>query len=200
MYSDIAGLEHSIENAYSLASQRLYVVFLEKFKLLLHLKALKDYLMLGRGDFVELLMEAIAPSLSRPANTLFRHNLTATLETAIRGSSSATDHPDVLRRLDARMMEYSGSEIGWECFALDYKVDAPVDTVLDPQAMTLYLRLFNQLWRIKRVETAVDACWRRIMTGERSYFRGSGEFSLSNLDRRRADYSANRFESGVPQS
>ena len=179
MYSDINGLEHSIDDAYSRASQRLYDVFLDKFRLLLHLRALKDYLMLGRGDFVELLMESIAPSLSRPANTLFRHNLTATLETAIRGSSSSTDHPDVLRRLDARMMEYSGSEIGWECFALDYKVDAPVDTVLDPQAMTQYMRMFNQLWRIKRVEVAVDGAWRRVMTGERSYIRDSGEHSLA---------------------
>jgi gamma-tubulin complex component 3 len=34
-------------------------VFFDKFMLLDHLKALKSYLMLGAGDFAELLLEAI---------------------------------------------------------------------------------------------------------------------------------------------
>lgn len=58
-YSDIAGLERSIDAAYQTASHRLFEVFLEKFKLLDHLKALKHYLMLGHGDFADQLMEAL---------------------------------------------------------------------------------------------------------------------------------------------
>jgi gamma-tubulin complex component 3 len=56
-YADMAGLERSITLAYSVASQRLFDIFFDKFRLLDHLKALKDYLMLGKGDFVEILME-----------------------------------------------------------------------------------------------------------------------------------------------
>ena len=59
-YSDLAGLERSIDDAYSIASQRLLEVFFDKFALLDHLRALKSYLMLGAGDFTELLMEAMA--------------------------------------------------------------------------------------------------------------------------------------------
>lgn len=58
-YSDIAGLERSIDTAYQIASQRLFEVFLDKFKLLDHLNALKHYLMLGHGDFADQLMEAL---------------------------------------------------------------------------------------------------------------------------------------------
>ena len=58
-YGDVAGLEHSIDLAYSKASRRLFEIFFEKFGLLRHLRALKDYLLLGRGDFVELLMESL---------------------------------------------------------------------------------------------------------------------------------------------
>ncbi|KAH7904838.1 Spc98 family-domain-containing protein, partial [Hygrophoropsis aurantiaca] len=58
-YSDIAGLERSIDSAYVTASQRLFEVFIEKFKLLDHLSALKHYLMLSHGDFAEQLMEAL---------------------------------------------------------------------------------------------------------------------------------------------
>ncbi|KAG2738275.1 hypothetical protein P692DRAFT_20882756 [Suillus brevipes Sb2] len=52
-YSDIAGLECSINSAYSTASARLFEVFTEKFRLLGHLSALKHYLLLGYGDFAE---------------------------------------------------------------------------------------------------------------------------------------------------
>lgn len=59
-YSDLTGLERSIDDAYSTASQRLLDIFFDKYKLLDHLRALKSYLMLGAGDFAELLMEALA--------------------------------------------------------------------------------------------------------------------------------------------
>ncbi|KAF8757744.1 Gamma-tubulin complex DGRIP91 SPC98 component [Rhizoctonia solani] len=140
-YSDIAGLEHSIDTAFQIASQRLFDIFLVKFKLMDHLLALKQYLMLGHGDFADQLMEALGPNLSRPANTLYRHNLTATLDTAIERSNARFDSTDIIRRLDARMLEYSHGEIGWDVFTLEYKVDAPLDTVLDPESMRKYMTL-----------------------------------------------------------
>ncbi|KAF9247030.1 gamma-tubulin complex, component 3 [Melanogaster broomeanus] len=170
-YSDIAGLERSIDSAYLTASQRLFEVFIEKFKLMDHLRALKHYLLLGHGDFAEQLMEALGPSLARPANTLFRHNLTATLETAVRTSNAQNDPPDVLRRLDARMLEYSHGEIGWDVFTLEYKVDAPTDTILDPDSMMKYLKLFNHLWKMKRVESTLSQGWMRVAGASRTFLR-----------------------------
>lgn len=58
-YSDISGLERSIDAAYQVASQRLFDVFFDKFKLLDHLTALKQYLMLGHGDFADQLMDSL---------------------------------------------------------------------------------------------------------------------------------------------
>ncbi|KAF8559126.1 gamma-tubulin complex, component 3 [Imleria badia] len=170
-YSDIAGLERSIDSAYSTASQRLFEVFIEKFKLMDHLHALKHYMLLGYGDFAEQLMEALGPSLARPANTLYRHNLTATLETAVRTSNAQNDSPDVLRRLDARMLEYSHGEIGWDVFTLEYKVDAPIDTILDPDSMVKYLKLFNHLWKLKRMESTLSQGWMKIAGASRTFLR-----------------------------
>ncbi|KAK2466247.1 hypothetical protein APHAL10511_001889 [Amanita phalloides] len=170
-YSDIAGLERSIDTAYQIASHRLFEIFLDKFKLLDHLSALKNYMLLGRGDFVDQLMEALGSSLSRPANTLYRHNLTATLETAIRSSNAQNDSPDVLRRLDARMLEYSHGEIGWDVFTLEYKVDAPIDTVLNSTSMEKYLKIFKHLWQIKRIEVILNKGWMRTAGGSRHFLR-----------------------------
>ena len=84
-----------------------------------------------------------SPSLGKPANSLYRHNLTANLETAIRSSNLQQDPAQILRRLDARMLEYSHGEIGWDVFTLEYKVDPPIDTVLDQDAAEKYLKLFK---------------------------------------------------------
>ncbi|WVW80143.1 hypothetical protein I302_102118 [Kwoniella bestiolae CBS 10118] len=176
-YSDLAGLERSIDDAYSIASQRLLEIFFDKFVLLEHLRALKSYLMLGAGDFTELLMEALAPRLSKPAISLYRHHLTSDLESAIRGSNAQFDNPDILRRLDARILEYSHGETGWDCFALEYKVEAPLNAVLDNKAMLDYDRLFNHLWRLKRVENALTSGWMRVTSGSRVYEKIPG---LSN--------------------
>ncbi|KAK0190890.1 gamma-tubulin complex, component 3 [Armillaria mellea] len=170
-YSDINGLERSIDAAYQVASHRLFEVFIDKFKLLDHLKGLQNYLLLGHGDFADQLMEALGPSLARQANTLFRHNLTATLETAIRSSNAQNDPGHVLRRLDSRMLEYTHGEIGWDVFTLEYKVDAPIDTVIDPESMIKYLKLFSHLWQMKRIEGALSEGWKRVAGDTRSFLR-----------------------------
>jgi gamma-tubulin complex component 3 len=106
-------------------------------------------------------------SLDRPANTLYRHNLTATLESAIRGSNAQFESPEILRRLDARMLELSHGEIGWDVFTLEYKIDAPLDVIVTPYCARQYLKVFNFLWRVKRVEFAITGAWKRSATGAR---------------------------------
>jgi gamma-tubulin complex component 3 len=198
-YGDIGGLERSIDIAYQIASHRLFEVFIEKFKLLDHLLALKHFLLLGHGDFADQLMQTLgyvysstlalklfpesvcSPSLTKPANTLYRHNLTANLETAIRSSNLHQDPGDVLRRLDARMLEYSHGEMGWDVFTLEYKVDPPIDTVLDPEAMEKYLKLFKHLWQMKRIDMALNKGWMRVMGGARIFLRLPGSCIGANI-------------------
>jgi len=170
-YSDIDGLERSIDTAYQIASRRLFEVFFDKFKLLDHFTALKNYLMLGHGDFADNLMEVIGPSLSRPANTLYRHNLTAILESSISSSNAQNDSFDVLRRLDVRMLEYSHGEMGWDVFTLEYRIDAPIDTVITPDGMISYMKLFSHMWKMKRVESSLAKSWMRIAGGARTFLK-----------------------------
>jgi len=163
-YADLVGLQRTIDEAYAIASSRLLDILLDKFKLLNHLRALKDYLMLIKGDFIDMLMDSIGPSLNKPASSLYRHNLTASLETAIRGSNSQYDDMDVLKRLDARILDYQEGDLGWDSFTLEYRVDEPVNTVLDGNAMLGYQVIFNHLWKIKRVELALGASWEKLLS------------------------------------
>lgn len=166
-YGDIATLSSSIDDAYKTVMARLISLMDNKFALLSHLQALKKYLLLGQGDFIALLMESLASNLDRPANSQYRHTLTAQLEHAIRNSNAQYDSPDVLRRLDARMLELSHGEIGWDVFTLEYRIDSPLDVIVTPWASKQYLKVFNFLWRVKRVEFALSTTWRRVQTGAR---------------------------------
>ena len=96
------------------------------------------------------------------------------METAIRSSNAQKDSADVLRRLDARMLEYSQGEIGWDVFTLEYKVDAPLDTVLDPDSMVKYLKLFNHLWKMKRIESTMTKGWVRTAGSTKAFIRIPG--------------------------
>ena len=72
------------------------------------------------------------------------------------------------------MMEYSHGEIGWDVFTLEYKVDSPVNTVLDADSMMNYLKMFNHLWKIKRIESALSVAWMRTAGGSRTFLRLPG--------------------------
>ena len=166
-YGDTATLETSIDQAYKTTMARLIHLMDNKFQLFEHLNALKRYLLLGQGDFIALLMESLSTNLDRPAGSQYRHTLTAQLEHAIRGSNAQFDSPDILRRLDARLTEMEKGDTGWDVFTLEYKVDAPVDVIINPWANRQYLKIFNLLWRVKRVEFSLSSTWRRCMTGAR---------------------------------
>ncbi|QIW95249.1 hypothetical protein AMS68_000767 [Peltaster fructicola] len=174
-YGDTADLSSSIDTAYATVMARLLSLMETKFALFTHLSALKNYLLLGQGDFIALLMESLASNLDRPANSQYRHTLTAQLEHAIRNSNAQHDNADVLRRLDARMLELSHGEIGWDVFTLEYRIDSPLDVIVTPWASKQYLKVFNFLWRVKRVEFALGTTWRRCMTGARGVLSAVGE-------------------------
>lgn len=174
-------LDHRVAQNYKEVVKYLNGILVERFHMDLHLQALKDYLLLGKGDFVQVLVEIAAPVLSKPASKLLRHHLTSILETALRGSSAQSDSPEVLKYLDARMLELGHGDIGWDIFTLDYRAESPLDIViLDRSAATEYLRVFNFLWRIKRISYEFNTGWRRLATAYRSF--------LSKFNTRRAEW------------
>jgi gamma-tubulin complex component 3 len=167
-YGDTATLEASIDEAYKRTMTRLTHLMSHKYHLFTHLTAIKKYLLLFQGDFIALLMESLAAHLDRPAYSQYRHTLTSQLEHAIRHSNAQYDDPEVRLRLDARMVELGSGEIGWDSFTLEYKISPPCDVVITQWASMQYLKVFNLLWRIKRVEFSFSTTWRRCMTGSRS--------------------------------
>ena len=150
--------------------------------------------MLGHGDFADHLMEKLEyvrcwngggfslltllyrSYLNKSANSLSRYQLTMALNDATRSSSARHDSQDILRRLDVLMQgALQHGEIGWDVFTLEYRVDPPVNTIIDPDSMTNYMKLFNHLWQMKRVERALGVSWQRLVGSAKSKRHSRGE-------------------------
>lgn len=121
-YANTSNLFTSIDDAYQMTMSRLTHLMSHKFLLFTHLQAMKKYLLLSQGDFMELLVESLAPNLDRSAHSQYRHTLTSQLEHAIRHSNAQYEDPEVLKRLDARMLELGRGDTGWDCFTLNTRL------------------------------------------------------------------------------
>jgi gamma-tubulin complex component 3 len=53
---------------------------------------------------------------------------------------------------------------GWDVFALEYVVQAPINAVISVQHLEMYNQLFTFLWRLRRVEYTLSNTWCRHMT------------------------------------
>ncbi|KAJ3584845.1 hypothetical protein NHX12_015340, partial [Muraenolepis orangiensis] len=158
---DLEGaFQGKIDAAYFDTSKYLLDVLNRDYLLLEHLQAMRRYLLLGQGDFIRHLMDLLKPELARPASTLYQHNLTGILETAVRATNAQYDHGEILKRLDVRLLEVSPGSTGWDVFSLDYHVDGPIATVFTRECMSRYLRAFNFLWRAKRMEYTLTDIWK----------------------------------------
>lgn len=65
-----------------------------------------------------------------------------------------------LDKLRVKMLEHGDGDRGWDVFSLEYQAASPLSTVFTEAVMLRYLRIFNFLWRLKRVEHALSASWK----------------------------------------
>ncbi|KAK4880318.1 hypothetical protein RN001_008464 [Aquatica leii] len=144
-------LHSNLENVYKETSHRVLCMLKDKYMLLEHFQALRRYLLLGQGDFIRHLLELLAPELSKPAQYLYPHTLSAILESAIRVTNAQFEDEEILKRLMVEFLHHSPGDIGWDIFTLVYIVDGPVGTIFEP-AMSEYRTLFGSLWKAKRME------------------------------------------------
>lgn len=147
LLSDLEGaFQEKIDVAYFDTSKYLLDVLNRNYLLLEHLQAMRRYLLLGQGDFIRHLMDLLKsagpssspssifssrrlpltdvvcfslcrPELVRPATTLYQHNLTGILETAVRATNAQFDNAEILKRLDVRLLEVT------HCMAIYFKIN-----------------------------------------------------------------------------
>ncbi|SCW02410.1 LAFE_0F05820g1_1 [Lachancea fermentati] len=144
-------------------------VLQNKFYLYDVLKALKNMLLMGRSDFIEVMIQNSESLLRQPSNSLASYRLTRCLQDSVRQSSlrsmiNSADQNYVINGLDARVLELGHGSTGWDVFTLDYVLEPPLSLVLNvnrENGKKEYLRVFNFLWRIKKNSYFFQKEWLR---------------------------------------
>ncbi|GBP31242.1 Gamma-tubulin complex component 3 homolog [Eumeta japonica] len=157
------GLRAAVCAAHETATHRLLAALTTHHHLLDHLTAHRRYLLLTQGDFAHHLMTLIRDELNKPANSQYVHNLSCTLEAAVRATNAQFEPPHVLSRLYVNLVsegDIRPEDNGWDVFVLQYRVEEPLDSVFHAQCQMQYRALFLQLWRIKRIEYNLHEDWR----------------------------------------
>ncbi|KAL0908363.1 hypothetical protein M5K25_022853 [Dendrobium thyrsiflorum] len=159
-YGETDALEALAVEAAKRIDRHLMDVIHKRYRFKDHCLAIKRYLLLGQGDFVQYLMDIVGPELSEPANTISSFQLAGLLETAVRASNAQYDDREILDRLKVRMMDHGDGDRGWDVFSLEYDARVPLDTVFTALNMKRYLKIFNFLWKLRRVEHALTGLWK----------------------------------------
>ena len=164
------------------ASKTVHAHILESLKvehsLMDHLRALKQFLLLGQGDFFSVLMDTMHAEYPKPGLVgVYRHSLVAMVEGALRSSNAVHFDPEILERLQVELRIDSGDSVRymfgvasetekdtrtvWDVFTLDYVLPEPLKAVVHGQAMEHYESLFFFLFGLRKVEHMLNHTWRQ---------------------------------------
>lgn len=131
---------------------------LHKFHYKQVLYTLKDILLMGKSDLIDVLIQKAQNILTMPSASLSGYRLTRFLQEAVQQSSmrnllNKSDKNFVINGLDARILDLGHGSLGWDVFTLDYLIDIPLSIVINVNrnnGKKEYLRIFNFLWRFKK--------------------------------------------------
>ncbi|XP_062538954.1 gamma-tubulin complex component 3 [Armigeres subalbatus] len=152
-------LHQLIDSAYLNTSKQVLDIVLGPHRLMDHLQALRNYLLLGQGNFADILMENLQAELDRPASEIYQHDLFSILAAAVRNSFSEQEEPEVLNYLDVHFLVHYDGESGWDVFGLTYKVSGPLSTILEP-SLCRYQTFFKHLWNMKHIQFILSRTWK----------------------------------------
>ncbi|CAK7913007.1 spindle pole body component Spc98p [[Candida] anglica] len=165
-YSNIIFREHSglqsmgtneiiqlIDQQYKELLHYFTITIQKKYGLFQHLIQFKSFLLMNSNDFIESLISKGSTLFNEPSNILTSNQLSKILMESISNSSVKNLNPEYKNRLDARILDLNGGNIGWEVFTLEYKIgDLPIDHILNHGNNIIgYLKVFNFLWKLKNL-------------------------------------------------
>lgn len=151
-------LHEMIDQVYLNTSKKVLDIALGPYRLLEHLQAMRKYLLLGQGDFINLLMENLKDELDRNARDLYQHALFSIVASSVRATSQFDD-AQILEHLDVKLVHAIDGDRGWDIFTLQYTVHGPLATILELN-MGKYQELFKPLWKAKHTEFVLDNIWK----------------------------------------
>ncbi|CAI9300297.1 unnamed protein product [Lactuca saligna] len=202
--------EGSVDSIRAIAASHLWQLVVVRADLNGHLKAIKDYFLLAKGDFFQSFLEESRQLMRLPprqstaeADLLvpFRLAVTKTISDDDKYFSRVTLRmPGIGTKADVSKSKYVDGDSsllsdtsmemsldGWDGIALEYSIDWPLQLFFTQQVLSRYRRIFQYLLRLKRTQMELEKSWESVMQQDHSNFskRVNGSTSTSTSQQRR---------------
>lgn len=142
-----------INDQYQEILNYLTIVNFEKNSLFKHLENFKKIYFMNSNDFIESIIKSGQRIFNEPSNNLTSNQLSSILIESINNSAIKNYSHEFINRLDARVLDLSHGNIGWEVFTMEYKIgDLSIENILNYNQILLeYLKIFNFLWKLRHL-------------------------------------------------
>ncbi|XP_060178637.1 gamma-tubulin complex component 4 [Lycium barbarum] len=180
--------ENAIDTIKAVAASHLWQLVVVRADLNGHLKALKDYFLLEKGDFFQSFLEEsrqlmrLPPRQSTAEADLMVPFQLAALKTigeedkyfsrvslrmpsfGIALKPSPVDLPKVKVNKDGDSVGHPDASLevsldGWDGISLEYSIDWPLQLFVTPEVLSKYQRIFQYLLRLKRTQMELEKSW-----------------------------------------
>ncbi|KAM3407381.1 hypothetical protein ACQJBY_001044 [Aegilops geniculata] len=181
--------ESAVSSIRTIAANHLWQLVVVRADLNGHLKALKDYFLLAKGDFFQCFLEESRQLMRLPprqstaeADLIVPFQLAAlktigdedkyftrvSLRMPLFGMKSSTSQKDLQKpnTSDLSLQGKASSELaldGWHSIALEYSVDWPLQLFFTPDVLSKYRKVFQYLIRLKRTQMELEKSWTAVM-------------------------------------
>ncbi|KAF5811096.1 putative gamma-tubulin complex component protein [Helianthus annuus] len=190
--------EGAVDSIRAIAASHLWQLVVVRADLNGHLKAIKDYFLLAKGDFFQTFLEEsrqlmrLPPRQSTAEADLmvpFRLAVTKTISDDDKyfsrvmlrmpaiGANIKSSKVDIPKSKyadgDSSLSSDSSSEMsldGWDGIALEYSVDWPLQLFFTQEVLSRYCRIFQYLLRLKRTQMELEKSWESVMQQDHSNF------------------------------
>lgn len=182
-------LEKTLTRAAVLVHSHILRTLKEENNLMHHLFALKQFLLLGQGDFFSALMEGLHNEFSDETsiNEIYKHSLLAIVEGALRSTNAKHMPQYIIDRLQVELLlgpedeaddpwnpqqnrssdennEEKPHRSVYDMFLLDYQVPDPIRAIVHSSALDRYKMVFALLFRLRKIEFTLNYTWRQSAT------------------------------------
>ncbi|GJU76034.1 gamma-tubulin complex component 4-like protein isoform X1 [Tanacetum coccineum] len=208
--------EEAIGSIRAIAASHLWQLVVVRADLNGHLKALKDYFLLAKGDFFQSFLEGSRQLMRLPprqstaeADLMVPFQLAKTKTISdddiyfsrvvlrVNVRSSQVDVQNTIAYAAGGPSTSSNTSLemlldGWDGISLEYSVDWPLQLFFTHEVLTRYQRIFQYLLRLKRTQMELEKSWESVM------LQGHLDFGKRHKDRVKGKTSQQRRQNYTP--
>ena len=172
-----ASFEGVVDEIHTYLSRRLWSLVMERARLPKHLRAIKDYFLLARGDLFQAFIDNTRGLLALPPSETLDHDVNEPFRRAALLSYAdddeffsrtrlAVEHSDNTSEARRPGTQSGEEEEGLDRLRMHYEMEWPLGALLfTADVMKKYNELFSFLLRVKRAKTELQQAWLETQSG-----------------------------------